>query len=81
MMILLWKLKKIVALVMFVAAAISLVAFFMNMGNVADVFRYGSGFNGVANGVNYLITLLFMPLVLFTLGLVALFIPRPGNNN
>jgi len=79
MSLLLWKLKKVVALVMFIAAAISLVAFFLNMGNIGYMFE-GSGFNAFASGINALIAMLFMPLVLFTLGLIALFIPRPTSN-
>jgi len=79
-MLLLWKLKKLVAIVMFAAALISLISFFMNFGYVIDLFNYQvNDFNSFARVIDTLIAMLFMPLVLFTLGLIALFIPRPNN--
>ena len=78
MMTLLWKIKKLVAFVMFVAAIIALISFFMNMSNVSDMFA-GSGFSAIAAGVAELVQQLGTPLILFTLGLLTLFIPRPGN--
>ena len=78
-MILLWKLKKLVALVMFVAASIALISFCMNIGNVVDMFAEVRNFSELAEATNFTIDLLGMPLILFTLGLLALFIPRPNN--
>ncbi|MCL2522027.1 MAG: hypothetical protein FWE36_04115 [Erysipelotrichales bacterium] len=78
-MLLLWKLKNIVAFVMFVASTIALISFAMNIGNVVDAFRDASGFSGFAEVVSFTIHLLGTPLILFTLGLVALFLPKPNN--
>ena len=79
-MMLLWGIKKIVAMVMFVASIIAFISFGMNFGNVIDLFRDASGFNGFADAVNATIHLLAIPLILFTLGLIALFIPRPSRD-
>jgi len=74
---LLWKMKVIVAFVMFVASIIAFISFGMNVSHIVDVFRAGSGFRDFAQAVSYTLEYLATPLILFTLGLIAMFIPRP----
>ena len=72
----LWKIKRIVGFVMFVASLVTLIAFFMNLGYVADLFRGAEGFNGFAAALRVTLEILATPLILFTLGLIAMLIPR-----
>jgi len=66
---------------MFVAAIIAFVVFFMNMGNVAELFSIADSFNGYMLAINEIITTLGLPLILFTLGLIAMLLPRPDRKD
>ena len=76
-MFLLWKLKKLIAIVLLVASILAFISFGLNFGNVIDEFRAANNFNGYADAVNFTIHILGTPLILLTLGFIALFIPRP----
>ena len=79
-MFLLWKLKKLLAIVLLVASIIAFISFGMNFTNVIDEFRAASNFRGYADAVNFTIHILATPLILLTLSFIALFIPRPRND-
>ncbi|MCL2556733.1 MAG: hypothetical protein FWE03_06960 [Firmicutes bacterium] len=72
-----WKIKRLVGFIMFVASIIAFIAFGINIGIIIDLFREGSGFQGFAEALAATMNLLATPLILFTLGLIALLIPRP----
>jgi len=67
--------KRIVGFVMFIAAIILFIAFFMNFGTYVDLFRIGSGFRGFAGAFRVMMESLATPLILFALGLICMLMP------
>ncbi|MCL2484114.1 MAG: hypothetical protein FWD89_01365 [Firmicutes bacterium] len=80
MVTLFWKIKKLIGFVMFAAALMALISFFMNIGVLAELFSGVEDFNGAAAGIATIIEMAGTPLILFTLGLLVLFLPRPSSN-
>ncbi|MCL2861980.1 MAG: hypothetical protein FWE22_06185 [Firmicutes bacterium] len=76
-----WKIKRLVGFVMFIAAIVTLIVFFMNLGNVAEAFRYAEGFGGYMDALHFVVRLLYIPLILFALGLICMLLPRPRRDD